>query len=103
MGDRADFISLSLHTAVLALRRLEHFRSWLFEKFGHTQEVFAQVFKALDAERAKALTRKAFAIGVEGLGYPCGQVETSSIFSLLDRNFDGNVGVREFQKLRELD
>jgi len=30
--DLTDFLSLNLHTAVLAVRRLQHFQSWLFEQ-----------------------------------------------------------------------
>lgn len=101
--DLADFSSLSLHTAVLALRRLEHFRSWIFERFGRTRDVFAHVFDALDASRLKTLTCRAFTEGAQSLGYPCGEEAISSIFSLLDRNFDGNVSSRDFQRLCDLD
>lgn len=96
----ADFLSLNLHGAVLALRRLEHFQGWLFEGFGRTTEVFRKVFKAMGATEG-GLSRKAFFEGAQALGYPCEMRVMRSVFSLLDRNFDGEVSAREFQKLLE--
>jgi len=100
--DLADFLSLNLHTAVLALRRLEHFQHWIFEGFGRSSEVFRKVFKALGPPEGKGLSRKAFAEGAKALGYPGADVRViRSVFSLLDRNFDGEISAREFQKLLE--
>jgi len=98
--DLADFLSLNLHTAVLALRRLEHFQAWIFEGFGCTGDVFRKVFKALGSLEGKGLSRKAFSEGAKSLGYPCNDARVMrSVFSLLDRNFDGEISAREFQKL----
>eukprot|EP00438_Fugacium_kawagutii_P033094 Skav229607 [mRNA] locus=scaffold510:240159:244843:+ [translate_table: standard] len=94
-----DFLSLNLHGAVLALRRLEHFQAWIFEGFGRTGEVFRKVFKAMGAVEGKGLSRKALFEGAQALGYPCEMRVMRSVFSLLDRNFDGEVSAREFQKL----
>jgi len=47
------------------------------------------------------LSRKAFFEGAQALGYPCEMRVMRSVFSLLDRNFDGEVSAREFQKLLE--
>lgn len=96
-----DLLSLSLHTAVCAMHRLEHFQTWVFEEFGRTQEVFSEVFNALDNQRQKVLTRRDFVEGAQRLGYPCGQDVTNSLFALLDRNLDGKVAPRDFQRLRE--
>lgn len=95
-----DFMSINVHTAVLAVRRLDHFQSWLRENFGSSPEVFRQVFRSLDKAQAGVLTRSAFVSGAAMLGYPCGEVATSSMFSLLDRNFDGEVSSRDFLQLR---
>ena len=94
----ADFLSLNLHGAVLALRHLEHFQGWIFEGFGRTGEVFRKVFKAMGGSE-KGLSRKALFEGAQALGYPCEMRVIRSVFSLLDRNFDGEVSAREFQKL----
>jgi len=47
------------------------------------------------------LTRKTFLEGATSLGYPCELRAMRSMFSLLDRNFDGEVSSRDFQKIRE--
>merc|ERR1712100_195382 len=77
--DAQDFLSLSLCTAMLAIRRVEHFQSWIFEEFGKTKEVFKNVFSLINAdndrmnsEKQIVLTPKIFVEGVQKLGYPCG-------------------------------
>lgn len=95
-----DFMSIHVHSAILAVRRLEHFQSWLREEFGNTQEVFREVFRSLDHAQAGVLTRTAFVNGARVLGYPCEDKATGCMFSLLDRNFDGEITLRDFQKLR---
>lgn len=99
--DLPDFLSLNMHGAVLALRRLEHFQSWVIEGFGSTGEVFRKVFKTLGSTDGKGLSCKALWEGAQALGYPCELRVMKSVFSLLDRNFDGEVNAREFQKLLE--
>lgn len=97
--DAQDFLALGIHTAVLALRRVEHFQSWIFEEFGKTKEAFKQLYFAMDTDKKNALTRRLFVDGAQALGYPCGPPAVRSVFSLLDRNFDGEVSVRDFQRL----
>jgi len=99
--DMTDFLCLSIHTALLAVHRLQHFQSWVFEYFGSTKKAFSEVFVALDKFKADVLTRKVFADGAERLGYPCGRAAALSMFSLLDRNFDGEVTLRDFQRLAD--
>jgi len=101
--EAVDFLSLHLHTAVLAARRLEHFQTWIYENFGRTTEVFRRIFLTLDEEQSGVLTRKVFVDGAKSLGYPCDTTTTRSMFSLLDRNFDGKVSLQDFQKLLEFD
>lgn len=95
----ADFLSLNIHGASLALRRLEHFQAWIFEGFGRSGEVLRKVFKAMGPAEGRGLSRKALFEGAQALGYPCEMRVIRSVFSLLDRNFDGEVSAREFQKL----
>jgi hypothetical protein len=85
---------------VLAVRRLDHFKSWILEGFGRSESAFKHVFAALGAEHGKPLTRKTLVEGAPALGYPCGPDALSSIFSLLDRNFDGEVSAQDFERLR---
>mmetsp|Transcript_17054 Transcript_17054/g.39817 ORF Transcript_17054/g.39817 Transcript_17054/m.39817 type:complete len:1141 (+) Transcript_17054:159-3581(+) len=99
--DMTDFLCLSIHTALLAVHRLQHFQSWVFEYFGSNKKAFTEVFLALDKYKADVLTRKVFADGAERLGYPCGRTAAQSMFSLLDRNFDGEVTLRDFQRLAD--
>eukprot|EP00403_Amphidinium_massartii_P036271 CAMPEP_0178446022 /NCGR_PEP_ID=MMETSP0689_2-20121128/40542_1 /TAXON_ID=160604 /ORGANISM="Amphidinium massartii, Strain CS-259" /LENGTH=1146 /DNA_ID=CAMNT_0020070739 /DNA_START=91 /DNA_END=3529 /DNA_ORIENTATION=- len=99
--DMSDFLCLSIHTALLAVHRLQHFQSWVFEYFGTTKKAFAEVFVALDKYKAEVLTRKVFADGPERLGYPCDRAAALSMFSLLDKNFDGEVTLKDFQKLAD--
>lgn len=98
--DLSDLLCLSLHSAVLTVRRMQHFQSWIFERFGQAPEVFRQVFEALSA-KPEGLSRKAFLEGVQALGFPYDAGSIRSIFSLLDRSFQGLVSLRDFQKLRE--
>eukprot|EP00929_Paragymnodinium_shiwhaense_P074651 TRINITY_DN38212_c0_g1_i1.p1 TRINITY_DN38212_c0_g1~~TRINITY_DN38212_c0_g1_i1.p1 ORF type:complete len:1329 (+),score=267.67 TRINITY_DN38212_c0_g1_i1:38-4024(+) len=96
----ADFLALHLYTAVFAVRRLEHFQSWLFEEFGRTADVFKKVFAALDTDKQSGgIARSTFAEAVRQLGYPCDVDAARSMFSLLDRSFRGAVSVKEFVKL----
>jgi len=97
----SDFLCLNLHTAVVALRRLEHFQGWIFEQFGRTKQAFARVFKGLAKQGKQEIDRKDFIEGAQTLGYPASQKATRTIFSLLDRNFDGEVSTREFERLAE--
>jgi len=69
----ADFMCIHLHTAVLAARRLEHFRSWLFEKFGNSRSAFESVFQSFDVEQTDTLTREGFADGVQNLDIHVGR------------------------------
>jgi len=99
--DLEDFMSLNLHSAMLVVRRLEHFQSWLFEEFGRTNQVFARVFAALDTKKTKALSCERFTEGAQALGYPCKPATIRSLFDLLDRNFDGEVSLKKFQRLKD--
>lgn len=98
--DMTDFVALSLHTAILAVMRLEHFQTWIFEQFGRTDEVFKRVFAALDLDGSGLVTRRTFVVGARQLGYPCREAPAHSMFSLLDRNFDGEVSSRDFRGIR---
>jgi Ca2+-binding EF-hand superfamily protein len=96
--DLTDFMSLNLHAAVVALRRLEHFQGWISEQFGQSAEAYVHIFRAIDKEQSQLLSRKVFAEGLLRLGYPC-SVWASSIFALLDLNFSGELSVNNFKKL----
>lgn len=100
--EQTDFMSLNLYSAVLAVRRLEHFRSWILEQCGGGSEVFEQVFKSIDTEKKNGLNLKLFVEGCKALGYPCCEPRTMhSIFSLLDRGFGGKVSLKDFQRLQD--
>jgi len=100
--EQTDFMSLNLYSAVLAVRRLEHFRSWILEEFGGSNEAFEQVFKSIDLEKKNGVNMKTFVEGVKALGYPCCEPRTMhSVFSLLDRGFGGKVSLRDFQRLND--
>jgi len=99
--DLTDFLSLNLHTAMLAVRRLQHFQSWVFEGFGRSKAVFEHVFDALDLQQDQMLTRSTFAAGAEAIGYPLSKKATKSMFSMLDRNLDGQILKSDFQWLRQ--
>eukprot|EP00927_Polykrikos_kofoidii_P059851 TRINITY_DN54973_c0_g1_i1.p1 TRINITY_DN54973_c0_g1~~TRINITY_DN54973_c0_g1_i1.p1 ORF type:complete len:1170 (+),score=197.03 TRINITY_DN54973_c0_g1_i1:54-3563(+) len=94
----ADFMSLHLHTAVLAVRRLEHFKSWVMEDFGATRDGFKRVFDSI-AGKKSAFKLQEFAEGLQALDYPCGLAAVRSIFTLLDRDFVGTVSWKEFLRL----
>lgn len=101
--DLVDFLSLSLHTAVLAVHRLQHLQAWILA-FEKSPEVYRHVFHALggcDADDV-GLSRRAFAEGSQALGYPVTDANSvRSLFSLLDRSFLGHVSLKDFLKLRD--
>lgn len=95
-----DFLSLSLHTAMASIRRLDHFQSWIFERFGREPEAFARAFHTLVPKGPKLKDRD-FVARTAQLGYPCGPKVTHCIFGLLDRNFKGAITMEEWNMFRD--
>eukprot|EP00928_Gymnodinium_smaydae_P042932 TRINITY_DN28864_c0_g1_i1.p1 TRINITY_DN28864_c0_g1~~TRINITY_DN28864_c0_g1_i1.p1 ORF type:complete len:1219 (+),score=292.60 TRINITY_DN28864_c0_g1_i1:204-3860(+) len=96
--DLEDLQSLGLHTALLAVRRMEHFQAWVFSEFGNTHDVLMRVYSSLDLKGERSLTRQGFILGAEALGYPCREAVSGSVFALLDRNFDGIIAPGDFHR-----
>eukprot|EP00927_Polykrikos_kofoidii_P053917 TRINITY_DN48437_c0_g1_i1.p1 TRINITY_DN48437_c0_g1~~TRINITY_DN48437_c0_g1_i1.p1 ORF type:complete len:1389 (-),score=208.90 TRINITY_DN48437_c0_g1_i1:139-4305(-) len=102
----SDFMCLHLHTAMVTLRRVQHFQAWIHGSFGDTEQVYAEVYKEirkLGKGKRTTLSRKALAAGSQELGYLCSPETTGSIFSLLDRDADGEVSQNDFAQLRNFD
>jgi Ca2+-binding EF-hand superfamily protein len=98
--DLEDFVTLSLHTAMASMQRLAHFQSWIFQRFGRTQEHFDFAFNTLDQRHLKKFSIKHFIEALETFGYPCSTAVMHCIFGLLDRHFKGCITVQEFESLR---
>jgi len=101
--DLVDFQTLSLHTAMLSVRRVEHFKRWVCELFGRGDESFERAFHTLDTGHTRKFKDRTFIQAVEKLGYPCGPTGIRAIFGMLDRNFKGVVTIKEFVTLRGFD
>jgi len=98
--DLSDFLTLSLHTAMASIRRLDHFQSWTFERFGRSKESFAKAFETLADPKSHKLTDRAFTAATAQLGYPCGPKIRHCIFGLIDRDFKGVITLDEWEIFR---
>eukprot|EP00929_Paragymnodinium_shiwhaense_P074369 TRINITY_DN38054_c0_g1_i1.p1 TRINITY_DN38054_c0_g1~~TRINITY_DN38054_c0_g1_i1.p1 ORF type:complete len:1144 (+),score=237.42 TRINITY_DN38054_c0_g1_i1:70-3501(+) len=96
------FTTLALHTALLAVRRLEHFQGWMLECFGKDDNAMDRVYTELGKGGKAGLTRSSFVPGVLRLGYPCKEEVLHSVFGMIDRNFDGVIAAQDFKILRDL-
>jgi len=96
-----DFLTLSLHSAMLSVQRVEHFQNWLFDQFGRTEASMTRAFEAIDAKRRCQLTDKNFVDAVKKIGYGPGPDTARSIFALLDTDFNGQVTEQEFQAMKD--
>lgn len=105
--DAGDFMSLSLNTALLAVRRVEHFQGWIFEHFGRSQDDLKKLFNSMNVDPAEdkkkskggSMHRKLFLESAERLQYPGGEQALGNVFALMDRNFDAEISVKDFQML----
>jgi len=101
--DLVDFQTLSLHTSMLSVRRVEHFKRWVCDLFGRSEKSFERAFHTFDMGHKRKLTERMFIHAAAKLGYQCGPTGMRAIFGMLDRNFKGVVTVKEFVTLQSFD
>jgi len=103
-----NFRSLSLHSGMLAVCRLEHFQSWAYSEFGTSCEGLKSIFVQEDkkdkkkkhpkedaAEPDVLLLPDDFIKKVQDLGYACSDQVCRSVFALLDSNFSGDLSFHQ--------
>jgi hypothetical protein len=107
--DSMDLNCLSLQVGLLSICRLDYFQSWIFSSLGKSPASFETLFsvdkkktkkknKGKDKDDDPTISREDFQDCLQEKGFTSSDAAFSSIFNLMDRNFDGELSLAELSR-----